>query len=226
MCFLRRVFYSCLHEDTDVTPPRAIAYCRKAVPNIGDSGSASRGGVKPCAYALALPLTARGDVHASIVRSEPCEVCAMLRDAEARWRELGEGMMVTTPSSYYALPRPEEDEGGVVDDSELDIDALLQRLDEAAREDQRRDQEAALFDDDDDDDWDGDAQYLTGLAGIEPASGCVANGFAFETAGCNEVYELCEGIDPDAKALPSITTQIFEYYDDIDDAEFEKDFAF
>ncbi|XDG05043.1 hypothetical protein ABKA04_004658 [Annulohypoxylon sp. FPYF3050] len=223
MCYIRRVFYSCLHEDYDVTPPRAILYCRKVVPNIGSSRSASSA-VKPCMSAHTLPLTRRADVYARIVRSNLCEVCAQLpglfSDPEAlgQWRVLGEGMVTL----YYDAPAKLEEE--VVDDSKVDIDVLLARLDEAAREQQQREDEAALFDDED---WDGDAQYLMGSAGIEPANGYFDKSLFFETAGYNGAYELCEELDPhDEQAWLGIANQTFELYDDDDDAELEEDILY
>ncbi|KAI0895219.1 hypothetical protein F4806DRAFT_92898 [Annulohypoxylon nitens] len=220
MCYIRRVFYSCLHEDFDVTPPRAILYCRKVVPNIGSSRSASSS-VKPCRSVYTLPLTRQADVYARIVRSNICEFCAQVPgllsnpDAWGQRRVLGEGMV------YHA---PEKLEEEVVDDSKVDIDDLLARLDDTAREQQQREDEAALFDDED---WDGDVQYLMGSAGIEPTNGYVGNSLFFETAGYNGAYELCEELDPhDEQTWLSIVNQNFEFYDDDDDAELEEDILY
>ncbi|KAI1442848.1 hypothetical protein F5Y02DRAFT_420616 [Annulohypoxylon stygium] len=220
MCYNRRVFYSCLHEDFDVTPPRAILYCRKVVPDVGSSRSASSS-VKPCRSAYTLPLTARADVYARIVRSNICEFCAQLPglfsnpEAWSQRRVLGEGIV-------YGAPAKQEEE--VVDDSKVDIDDLLAQLDEAAKEQQQREDEAALFDDED---WDGDAQYLMGSAGIESAHGYVGDYLPFETAGFNGAYELCEELDPhDEQAWLSIANQNFELYDDDDDAELEEDILY
>lgn len=69
MCHLRRVFYECLHEDHDVTPPRQIIYCSKAEQQ--DDGT-----VKPCAAADTLPLTAKHDFFSAVMRTERCEDCA------------------------------------------------------------------------------------------------------------------------------------------------------
>ncbi|KAI1456293.1 hypothetical protein F4805DRAFT_476071 [Annulohypoxylon moriforme] len=73
MCNRRRVFYACLHEDNDVTPPRSILYCSRAVANEGTSST--NGSVRPCAAPSTLPLTGRSDFFAGIVRSGPCENC-------------------------------------------------------------------------------------------------------------------------------------------------------
>ncbi|KAI0886494.1 uncharacterized protein GGS22DRAFT_198916 [Annulohypoxylon maeteangense] len=73
MCHRRRVFYACLHEDTDVTPPRSILYCGHAVPSQGSSANTN---VRPCMPASLLPLTDRTDFFASIIRPVPCEICA------------------------------------------------------------------------------------------------------------------------------------------------------
>ncbi|KAI1413450.1 hypothetical protein F5Y13DRAFT_189357 [Hypoxylon sp. FL1857] len=73
MCLRRRVYFSCLHEDHDVTPPRSLIFCSDAKPS---SDSSTSGDLRPCAAAESLPLTSKHDFVGAIIRSEPCEACA------------------------------------------------------------------------------------------------------------------------------------------------------
>ncbi|OTA55122.1 hypothetical protein K449DRAFT_438951 [Hypoxylon sp. EC38] len=84
MCCRRRVYYSCLHEDHDVTPPRSLLFCRNAKPSESSRNGRSRnsddnstfGSLKPCAPLETLPLTSKLDLLGGVIRSGPCEACA------------------------------------------------------------------------------------------------------------------------------------------------------
>ncbi|KAI0114254.1 hypothetical protein F4776DRAFT_638819 [Hypoxylon sp. NC0597] len=80
MCRRRRVYYSCLHEDHDVTPPRSLLYCPDAKPTEGSSSNSNSdsddSSLKPCAAIETLPLTSKLDLLGGVVRSGPCEACA------------------------------------------------------------------------------------------------------------------------------------------------------
>ncbi|KAI1204074.1 uncharacterized protein F4807DRAFT_466048 [Annulohypoxylon truncatum] len=174
MCRVRRVFYSCLHEDYDVTPPRAILYCSWAVPNVGSSSSS---GVRPCASVQVLPLTDRDDVFAGIVRSVPCDVCAGLpgpgNDGTTYYRNpwLVPPMVAAEAAEAEAGPEVESNEpvgqeSASHDDNDVDIDTLLERLDAASLQD-----ELDVFDFA----WDGDNRQVAESAGIEDASNATGN---------------------------------------------------
>ncbi|KAF3067368.1 hypothetical protein GL218_08539 [Daldinia childiae] len=85
MCQRRRVYWACLHEDVNVTPPSPLLYCAKATPrtDAGGSGDSDSDGnrirhndLKPCASADTLPLTAKHDLFNAVMHPESCEVCA------------------------------------------------------------------------------------------------------------------------------------------------------
>ncbi|KAI0122700.1 hypothetical protein F4814DRAFT_218478 [Daldinia grandis] len=84
MCQRRRVYWACLHEDVNVTPPSPLLYCAKATPRTdgGSSSSDSDGNsirqndLKPCASVDTLPLTARHDLFTAVMHPDTCDVCA------------------------------------------------------------------------------------------------------------------------------------------------------
>lgn len=68
MCRGRRVFFACLHEDHDVTPPRQIIYCERAELQ-------SDGTKKPCIPEPILPLTGLDDFASGLLCTEYCPSC-------------------------------------------------------------------------------------------------------------------------------------------------------
>ncbi|KAI0381381.1 hypothetical protein F5Y04DRAFT_81231 [Hypomontagnella monticulosa] len=69
MCLRRRVYFQCLHEDNDVTPPRQLLYCGKAQSQ-DDTGDPA-----PCAAADTLPYTKTYDFSNAVMRAQECEAC-------------------------------------------------------------------------------------------------------------------------------------------------------
>ncbi|KAI8964200.1 hypothetical protein F5Y11DRAFT_316880 [Daldinia sp. FL1419] len=83
MCQRRRVYWACLHEDINVTPPSPLLYCAKATPRANgasdrdsDGNSIRHNDLKPCASVDSLPLTAKHDLFNAVMRPENCEACA------------------------------------------------------------------------------------------------------------------------------------------------------
>ncbi|KAI2779966.1 hypothetical protein F4815DRAFT_471741 [Daldinia loculata] len=81
MCQRRRVYWACLHEDVNVTPPSPLLYCANATPRT-DAGSGDSDGnsirhndLKPCASVDTLPLTAKHDLFNAVMHPDSCEVC-------------------------------------------------------------------------------------------------------------------------------------------------------
>ncbi|KAI1657012.1 hypothetical protein F4813DRAFT_361284 [Daldinia decipiens] len=83
MCQRRRIYWACLHEDVNVTPPSPLLYCAKATLRTdgGSSDSDSDGNsyrhndLKPCAPVDTLPLTAKHDLFNALMHVESCDVC-------------------------------------------------------------------------------------------------------------------------------------------------------
>ncbi|KAI2635731.1 hypothetical protein GGS26DRAFT_510547 [Hypomontagnella submonticulosa] len=69
MCLRRRVYFKCLHEDNDVTPPRQLLYCDEAKSQKDD------GVLAPCAAADTLPYTETHDFFSAVMRTQHCEAC-------------------------------------------------------------------------------------------------------------------------------------------------------
>ncbi|KAI1102135.1 hypothetical protein F4804DRAFT_353968 [Jackrogersella minutella] len=70
MCMRKRIFFSCYHEDNDVTPPWPLIYCSDAKP------SSSDGKPQACSAESTLPLTAKHDFFAGVIRAGLCDACA------------------------------------------------------------------------------------------------------------------------------------------------------
>ncbi|OTB12227.1 hypothetical protein K445DRAFT_306047 [Daldinia sp. EC12] len=84
MCQRKRVYWACLHEDVNVTPPPPLLYCAKATLRTNrdggggsnaDGNSIRQNDLKPCASIETLPLTAKFDLFNAVVHPESCEVC-------------------------------------------------------------------------------------------------------------------------------------------------------
>ncbi|KAG4219239.1 hypothetical protein PC116_g32281 [Phytophthora cactorum] len=84
MCQRRRVYWACLHEDVNVTPPSPLLFCAKATPRTNrdgggggdaDGNSIRQSDLKPCASIDTLPLTAKFDLFNAVMHPESCEVC-------------------------------------------------------------------------------------------------------------------------------------------------------
>ncbi|KAI1139221.1 hypothetical protein F5Y05DRAFT_381182 [Hypoxylon sp. FL0543] len=116
MCHRRRVYFSCLHEDHDVTPPRPLLFCHDAKPSeSGDVNSNAFGNLKPCAPIETLALTSKLDLLGGVVRSEPCEACAADTGddgttSNAQGRCEGEDGSESTFTASEDRTEPEEDE--------------------------------------------------------------------------------------------------------------------
>ncbi|OTA98309.1 hypothetical protein M426DRAFT_17540 [Hypoxylon sp. CI-4A] len=68
MCWFRRIYFSCRHEDMNVTPPRPIKPCENAL----RTGTPQR--PKYC-HTSGLERTRRNDWANAIVRERPCIPC-------------------------------------------------------------------------------------------------------------------------------------------------------
>ncbi|OTB01990.1 hypothetical protein M426DRAFT_265313 [Hypoxylon sp. CI-4A] len=74
MCHFKRVYYSCLHEDNDVTPPRELLYCHRATSSVNNKE------LRPCSPPRKLTLTPNDDFLAGVVRPGRCEACVQAAD--------------------------------------------------------------------------------------------------------------------------------------------------
>ncbi|KAI1807432.1 hypothetical protein F4811DRAFT_574387 [Daldinia bambusicola] len=151
MCLRRRVFWSCLHEDVNVTPPPPLLYCEKAMPKANGGGGGSDGGDadgtstrrsnrKPCASINTLPLTGKSDFIGGVVRPERCELCiamartiAPVEDKEkGKEKEKDTRRIPTNPDGPQSAPVPplqgeeEEEEEGVEENKKTHGDVDMQ----------------------------------------------------------------------------------------------------
>ncbi|KAI1075899.1 hypothetical protein F5B20DRAFT_594685 [Whalleya microplaca] len=114
MCWLRRVYFSCKHEDKDVTPPRSIKRCEKA---------ASKNFY--CAD-YHMRRTKRGAKEDAIIRDWPCENCKtkQLRDElDKKWEEVLDFLMdLSVDEVEIELYEDERDEMfSTFDDRDWDV---------------------------------------------------------------------------------------------------------
>ncbi|KAI0845025.1 hypothetical protein F5Y00DRAFT_273399 [Daldinia vernicosa] len=136
MCQRRRVYWACLHEDVNVTPPSPLLYCAKATPRTdGSSSSGDRNGnsirhndLKPCASIDTLPLTAKHDLFDAVVRPESCEVCAAdstttgLSGQETTTVDDGP---LTSDHGANNIENTHQDVPGVFDEDMIDFDWIM-----------------------------------------------------------------------------------------------------
>ncbi|KAI0832191.1 hypothetical protein F5Y06DRAFT_281256 [Hypoxylon sp. FL0890] len=196
MCYRRRVFFSCLHEDLDVTPPRSLLFCHDAKPSEnsdinrdgdgdGDSSSScSSSNLKPCAAVDTLPLTSKLDYGSGVIRSEPCEACAADTGFRPHNRTVSE------------VRREREDEDGRESTSRNGSFGLTDTTPEdTAEQEEEEEDDIFVFD------WDGDNSLLS-----DPR----------REAGRSS--ESADGVDPFPIGQTFVkTVRDFQLYDDEDE---------
>ncbi|KAI0009616.1 hypothetical protein F4779DRAFT_640339 [Xylariaceae sp. FL0662B] len=82
MCWRRRGYYSCSHENHNITPPYPIKFCQRAEPR------GHRGRCRPCGPIDTLPLTPQNDLIEAELYSGLCERCTLLGEVNVQWERV------------------------------------------------------------------------------------------------------------------------------------------